>query len=362
MALVDYFLKIDGISGESTDAKHKDEIEVESFSWGVSNTATAIGGGGAGAARPTFHDFAFTALVNKSSPNLFLKCASGQHIKQAVLTARTAGDKEQEFLKITLSDVLVSSYQGSGQTEPTDAVALRYAGAQFRQGPPQKLTVTPDAAGTLRYNPKTRTVEVLEGPNGAMTVGSVGGAVLRGVQLFDVRILIGLLTSPYGTANLALTVDEVRDPPPPVEVARIASVESSRRRPRHPRFDVILYAPDDLTLGADDLTRGGRPIGSLTVDPDADPASFTTELDTLLARRRLGIFGIRLQLHGAEIEGLDDDEDDDDDDDDDTHDRRAAGRARAASDDDDDEEDDDDDAPRGDVSASFTIQLVLDTA
>ena len=34
MAQVDYFLKIEGVESESTDAKHKGEIELESFSWG----------------------------------------------------------------------------------------------------------------------------------------------------------------------------------------------------------------------------------------------------------------------------------------------------------------------------------------
>ena len=40
MAAVDYFLKIDGIDGESKDDKHKDEIDIESWSWGETQTGT----------------------------------------------------------------------------------------------------------------------------------------------------------------------------------------------------------------------------------------------------------------------------------------------------------------------------------
>ena len=111
MAAVDAFLKLEGIPGDSTDAKHKDEIEVESFSFGLSNTGRTAAGGGGGAGKVTFQDFHFTAATSKASPNLFLACANGHHIKQGTLTVRKAGREEQEFLKYELTDVMVSSYQ-----------------------------------------------------------------------------------------------------------------------------------------------------------------------------------------------------------------------------------------------------------
>src|SRR3981081_2767205 len=83
MAAVDYFLKIEGIKGESHNSKHKDEIDVQSFSWGVSQTRARAGGGGA-AGKVQFQAFHSANLVSKASPSLFLKCASGQHIKEAV--------------------------------------------------------------------------------------------------------------------------------------------------------------------------------------------------------------------------------------------------------------------------------------
>jgi type VI secretion system secreted protein Hcp len=125
----DYFLKIEGISGESSDSKHKNEIELEAFSWGETNTGCATSGGGAGAGKVQMQDLSFTMTVNKASPRLLLSCASGKHIKQAVLTARKAGKTQQEYLIIKLSDVLVTSYQtgGSAQAEiPFDQVSLGF--------------------------------------------------------------------------------------------------------------------------------------------------------------------------------------------------------------------------------------------
>lgn len=130
MATVDYFLKIDTIPGESTDGKHKNEIEIESFSWGLSNSGSGAHGGAGGAGKAAFQDFSFVTPVSKASPKLFLACASGEHIKQAILTARKAGKGQQEFLKVTLTDLLVSSYQtdaAGGDAVPTDQVSLNFS-------------------------------------------------------------------------------------------------------------------------------------------------------------------------------------------------------------------------------------------
>src|SRR5256885_3864946 len=103
MAAVDYFLKVDGIEGESTDSKHKGEIDVQSFSWGETQSGTFAAGGGGGAGKVAMQDFHFVMGVNKSSPKLMLACANGQHIKQAVLTCRKAGTDQQEYMKWTFS-------------------------------------------------------------------------------------------------------------------------------------------------------------------------------------------------------------------------------------------------------------------
>ncbi len=114
MAQVDYFLKIEGLPGESTDEKHKGELDLESFSWGATNSGTAGHGGGSGAGKVLPSDFTFTKRLDKSSPVLMIACATGQHFKEVTLTVRKAGAGQQEYLKIKMNEVLVSSYQTSG--------------------------------------------------------------------------------------------------------------------------------------------------------------------------------------------------------------------------------------------------------
>ena len=132
MAAIDYFLKFDGIKGESSDAKHKDEIDVESWSWGESNVGGgASRGGGAGAGKVSMQDFHFVMRLNRASPDLMKACATGQHIKLATLTARKAGKGQQEYLTFKFHDVLVSSFQTGGSEHadvvPMDQVSLNFA-------------------------------------------------------------------------------------------------------------------------------------------------------------------------------------------------------------------------------------------
>ncbi len=129
MAAVDYFLKIDGIKGESKDDKHKDEIEIQSFSWGATQSGSMAQGGGGGAGKVNMQDFHFTVFHGVASPKLMLACASGQHIATAELTARKAGKEQQEYMKVKFSDILISSYQtggSSGSINPTDQVSFNF--------------------------------------------------------------------------------------------------------------------------------------------------------------------------------------------------------------------------------------------
>src|SRR4051812_24055285 len=105
---VDYFLKIDGIAGESVDAKHKNEIEVQSFNWGEQSiTSGTPGGGGGGAGKVVASELRYSAQTSRASPALMLACATGEHIKQATLVARRSGKTQLEFLTMTFSDVRV---------------------------------------------------------------------------------------------------------------------------------------------------------------------------------------------------------------------------------------------------------------
>jgi type VI secretion system secreted protein Hcp len=114
MAQADFFLKLDSVPGESTDDKHKGEIEIDSFSWGEVNSGSAGHGGGGGSGKVVAQDMSFTKRIDKASAVLMIACATGQHFKDAVLTARKAGGGQQEYLKIKIEEVFVSSYQTSG--------------------------------------------------------------------------------------------------------------------------------------------------------------------------------------------------------------------------------------------------------
>jgi type VI secretion system secreted protein Hcp len=133
----DIFAKIGDIKGESRDSKHNDEIEVLSFSWGVTNPAT-VGGGGGGAGRATFSDLSFMHTIDKASPNLLQACATGAHLKEGTITRRKAGKGQQEYLIIKMNDIIVTgvslSDSSSGGTG-VESVALAFAKVDLEYKP-----------------------------------------------------------------------------------------------------------------------------------------------------------------------------------------------------------------------------------
>lgn len=160
MSAVDYYLKIDTIEGESTDDKHKNEIDVESWSWGETNAGTHRGGGGGGAGKVQMQDFNFVMKVNKATPKLMLACASGQHIPSALLTCRKAGTEQQEYLTIKFSDLLVSSYQtggSAGDVVPVDQISMNFSKIEFDykvQGKDGTLGAATKAGWDMKLNKK----------------------------------------------------------------------------------------------------------------------------------------------------------------------------------------------------------------
>jgi len=127
----DCFLKIDSIPGESEDDKHKGEIELLSVNWGMSQSGTSGYGGGAGGGRVNMQDFTCTKRFDKASPKLMLACCNGEHIRQAMMTIRKAGKEQQEYMKITLSDVLVSNISAGGSGEGGDDIPLETLSLNF---------------------------------------------------------------------------------------------------------------------------------------------------------------------------------------------------------------------------------------
>ena len=152
----DFFLKLEGIDGESIDAEKKDHIELVSWSWGVSQSGTAhgFGGGGAGAGKASAQDFTFNMYMNKASPDLMLICATGKHIPTGELFCRKAGDGQKEFLVIKFTDLMVSAYSTGGQDGagiPVESISLNFAKVEFDYKP-QKEDGTMGGSVKRGYN------------------------------------------------------------------------------------------------------------------------------------------------------------------------------------------------------------------
>jgi type VI secretion system secreted protein Hcp len=127
---VDMFIKIGDIKGESQDKKHKDEIDVLAWSWGSSQSGTTHMGAGGGAGKASILDLSLTKYVDRASPVLWKHVCTGSHIKEAVLVVRKAGGKPLEYIKITMSDCLISSLStggSGGEDQLTENVTINFS-------------------------------------------------------------------------------------------------------------------------------------------------------------------------------------------------------------------------------------------
>ena len=150
----DIFVNLGDIKGESQDNKHKGEIEVLSWSWGVTNSV-AVAGSGVGAGRANFHDLSFTHKIDKASPLLMQACATGVHLKEATITHRKAGKGQQEFLVIKMNDVMITALgDADSEDESMETVSLAFAkiDVEYR---PQKADGSLDAGIHFKYDLKT---------------------------------------------------------------------------------------------------------------------------------------------------------------------------------------------------------------
>jgi type VI secretion system secreted protein Hcp len=155
----DIFVKIGDIKGESLDDKHKDEIEVLSFSWGVTNTGAATPGGGGGASKATFQDLSIVHNLDKASPKLLEACATGVHLKDATITHRKSGKGQQEFLIVKMNDVIITavSHGGTAAEPAAETVSLAFAKVDLEYKP-QKPDGSLDTGVHFKYDLKAHKV------------------------------------------------------------------------------------------------------------------------------------------------------------------------------------------------------------
>lgn len=158
-----FLLKIDGIPGESKDSRMKDWIDLDTWTWGAAQTGTMSYGGGGGAGRVAYKDFSFSMWVSKATPRLMLAMACGQHIKKAVLIACKSGGSPatagEPYLKITFSDLLISSYKtiAGDQDAPMDACTINFSKFVYEYRP-QRADGTMDGWISTGYDQKLNAV------------------------------------------------------------------------------------------------------------------------------------------------------------------------------------------------------------
>ena len=148
----DIFAKLGDIKGESLDDKHKDQIEVLSFSWGVTSPSDP-GAPGAAAGKPAFQDLSIVHYVDKASPLLLKACATGSRMKEATVTHRKAGKGQQEFLIIKMNDVIITGVQhGGASSQPAaETVNMTFSKVELEYRP-QKTDGSMDASVYFKYD------------------------------------------------------------------------------------------------------------------------------------------------------------------------------------------------------------------
>ena len=151
------FLKVAGINGESTDVNHHDEIDVLSWSWGVTYSISSPAGAGSGVGKALVGSLSIGKELDKASPGILRFCLTGKHITSVVLTQRRPGAGPMSFLTITLQGVLVAGVTDTspeGALRPGETITLTFAKVTYRYVP-LKPNGQPDTPVTLKWNVKT---------------------------------------------------------------------------------------------------------------------------------------------------------------------------------------------------------------
>jgi type VI secretion system secreted protein Hcp len=116
-------------------------LSFDILAWGFAPTgSTQSHGSGGGAGKVKFNEFTIKKTTDKSSPLLFQKCATGEHIPKAVLFIRKAGAGKSAVY--TFTNVLISSYQsgGHGHSDPTpvESVSLNFTKIEVKYEPQEQ--------------------------------------------------------------------------------------------------------------------------------------------------------------------------------------------------------------------------------
>ncbi len=155
---IDTHIKFTDVPGEAKHKEHKDEIEVISWNWGVSNAAS-ISGGGSGRGKAVGGNFTFTHKYDKASPVLAKKCIGGNHFGEVVMTARKAGDGQKDFMKVTMKEVFITGVQpaSGGDGGILENISLSYGEIGFEYKPQDDKGAL---GGPVSFNWNAKTTEL----------------------------------------------------------------------------------------------------------------------------------------------------------------------------------------------------------
>ncbi len=151
---VDMFLKLAGIDGESSDSSHSGEVDVLAWSWGASQSGTMHLGSGGGAGKVSVQDLSVTKYVDSSSHNLLMRCHTGEHIDEGILTIRKAGGTPLEYIILTMKKIIVSSIStggSGGEDQLTENVTLNFKEFEYAYTP-QLKDGSGDAAKEFKWD------------------------------------------------------------------------------------------------------------------------------------------------------------------------------------------------------------------
>lgn len=153
---VDFFLKLEGVVGESQDSTHQGEIDVLDFNYNVYQPGTMGYAGGGGTGKVAISLFTITCRQEKAVETLKLKSSKGDHVPSGQFTARKAGGEQQEYLKIFFKDLILTSVnQGGSSGSPQRSVNLSFDFAAFKsEYYPQKGDGSLDAPITFEWDCK----------------------------------------------------------------------------------------------------------------------------------------------------------------------------------------------------------------
>jgi type VI secretion system secreted protein Hcp len=127
------FLELEGVKGEAQDSKFKEQIELQSFSWGVSNSSSYESGTGGNIGAGTIHEISFSKFMCKASTELMRRCANGKAIAKGKLSLyKLAGESDDDklvYYECEFEKIVFRGYQvaaSGGAQLPMESASMAF--------------------------------------------------------------------------------------------------------------------------------------------------------------------------------------------------------------------------------------------